>query len=513
MWKYVLPPVVVVAILWISMSSATTLYVEWLERGHQRVLVENFSSVIAADQLHHSALLIKNTWPDADSGREYFDQFWSVAKQELENDERSLRATIVTEAEVNILDQLSQTLMQLVKLTEERRKNWAEPDSQAPDQRGFESAEAAARLLGHIDSLALQMKRLNEDCIAEASERRTKVGRIVLVSRLTMLLTGPLVGIWTGWLLAKRLQSSMAQISVTLQQAESSDSRKIGTVILSSDGPLGDIRQQAEHVVNRLRVVLQELEQARNEIIRSERLAAVGEIAAGIAHEIRNPLTSVKLLLQHAARRPTVGTLTSSNLELILEEIGRVEATIQGLLDFSRPTDLRRIPHDLRGTLRRAANLVKGRADQNLIRIHESIPDEPLLVDGDPEQLHQVFANLHINAIEAMPTGGDLFVTALVDRERFLVSVEFRDTGIGIPDNLLCKLFEPFATSKERGTGLGLAISRRIIAQHEGSLTGLNGVEGGAVFTVKLPLMTTRPARSLDPGNPGAVTGITAVVV
>src|SRR5262249_18761009 len=148
------------------------------------------------------------------------------------------------------------------------------------------------------------------------------------------------------------------------------------------------------------------------EAVVSERLAVVGELAAGVAHELRNPLTSVKLLMQTAPRDGSGLHLHDRQSQVILHEISRMEDTIQGLLDFARPPPLKRLEHDLRDTIQRALNLVEGRAAHDGVRIALQLPDEPLPVDGDPEQLHQVFVNLLINGIEAIGREGVLSVSA-----------------------------------------------------------------------------------------------------
>jgi signal transduction histidine kinase len=177
-----------------------------------------------------------------------------------------------------------------------------------------------------------------------------------------------------------------------------------------------------------------------------------------------------------------------NELNLILEEIGRMEATIEGLLDFSRERPLRRTCHDLKGPIRRALNLIEGRARQQKVVLRIIEVEESLFVNGDAEQLHQVFVNLLINAIEAMPDGGCLAITLSLPESRSHVQIQIHDTGNGIPEEILLRIFEPFATTKERGTGLGLAVSRRIIDQHGGSLFAQNAAEGGALFTIELPV-------------------------
>jgi signal transduction histidine kinase len=165
-----------------------------------------------------------------------------------------------------------------------------------------------------------------------------------------------------------------------------------------------------------------------------------------------------------------------------------MEETISTLLDFARPPMLHRVKHDLRETIRRALNLIEGRANQAGVIVLQTLPDAPLFVDADPDQLHQVFGNLFINGIESMSRDGTLQVTAEFARgEVPLVRVIVVDSGSGIPQQSLNRIFEPFVTTKERGIGLGLAVSRRIVQEHDGQIFARNQPAGGAAFTVELP--------------------------
>jgi signal transduction histidine kinase len=224
-------------------------------------------------------------------------------------------------------------------------------------------------------------------------------------------------------------------------------------------------------------------------------------MAAGVAHELRNPLTSVKLLIQTAADGPADRALSEEHLHVVLEQIVRMENTIQGLLDFARPPQMQNVRHDLRGTLRRALNLVEGHAKQQRVVVRESCPLAAVFVDGDPEQLHQVFVNLLLNGVESMPDGGELQVAMQCeDPGDAVCRVVFSDSGVGIPPPIMERIFEPFVTDKERGTGLGLAISRRIVEQHGGKLMAANREEHGAVFTVELPLSMDPIGRAVAQG-------------
>jgi signal transduction histidine kinase len=199
-------------------------------------------------------------------------------------------------------------------------------------------------------------------------------------------------------------------------------------------------------------------------------------------------------MIQAAAKSPADRPLSARQLSAIQEQIIRMEKTIQGLLDYAKPPEMHQVRHDLRDTLRRALNLVEGHARQANVAVREDFCHVPVPVEGDPAQLHQVFVNLLLNGIEAMPGGGELGVAvqdaALPDG---CCQVTVRDSGSGIAENILERMFEPFVTSKERGTGLGLAISRRIVQQHGGKLMAANRRECGAVFRVELPRCSERP--------------------
>ncbi len=205
-----------------------------------------------------------------------------------------------------------------------------------------------------------------------------------------------------------------------------------------------------------------------------------------MAHEIRNPLTGVKLLVEAALREKNCKPLTAEDLRVIHREIGRLEQIVQGLLDLSRMPPPQRAACDLCDVVRQAAELVRLRADQQHVELDLRLGGEP--IDGlvDRGQLHRVLVNLLLNALDGMPQGGVLAVTLEAPPGRD-VYLTVTDTGAGISPEVFPRLFMPFTTTKPTGTGLGLSISRRIVEEHGGRISASNRPEGGACFAVTLP--------------------------
>jgi PAS domain S-box-containing protein len=222
------------------------------------------------------------------------------------------------------------------------------------------------------------------------------------------------------------------------------------------------------------------------QMVRAEQMAAIGQVAAGVAHELRNPLTSVKGLVQVNLREAEARGLPAEDLRVIEHEVRRMERTLQTFLDFARPPrpDRRRL--DLAEVVDRVLALVGGRARKQAVALRLLRPGGPVVVDGDQDQLQQLVLNLVLNALDAMPHGGAVEVDLRPPRDG-QVELLVRDTGPGVAADILPKVFETFVSSKETGIGLGLPVSRRIAEDHGGGLTAYNLPAGGACFALRLP--------------------------
>jgi len=247
-----------------------------------------------------------------------------------------------------------------------------------------------------------------------------------------------------------------------------------------------------------------ESSQAYERVKERDRLAALGEMAAGLAHEIRNPLGAIKgaaQLLITDGKPAGSPQEVAEWLEIIVEEANRLNNVVTRFLDYARaegPSRDSASTVDLNHVVRRTVQLLQPDEHKRVefrVRLDEQLPH----INGDPESLMQVFLNLGQNALQAMPDGGTLEILTTRRRRSRLgygqfAEVRFRDTGIGIPRDRLKKLFIPFYTTKQKGTGLGLAISHRIVNQHAGTIEVRSTIGQGSTFSVFLPAAEQPPA-------------------
>lgn len=228
---------------------------------------------------------------------------------------------------------------------------------------------------------------------------------------------------------------------------------------------------------------LTHVKRLQEELVRSQSLAAVGELAATVAHEVKNPLAGMSGAIQVLAGGFDEKDPRREVVKEILEQINRLDRTVRDLLSFSRPLTPSRREIAIGENLQRSWQLLSSQADAEAVRFELQGADG-LRIEADPELLQQVWINLFQNAVEAMPGGGDLKVK-VVDGPR--VAIEVRDTGNGVAPAHAAKLFRPFFSTKTRGTGLGLAISRKILEAHGGSIRMESSPGRGTAVFVEIP--------------------------
>jgi two-component system, NtrC family, sensor histidine kinase HydH len=234
---------------------------------------------------------------------------------------------------------------------------------------------------------------------------------------------------------------------------------------------------------------LQEVKALEIEVLHRERLSALGNLAATVAHEIRNPLNAISMGLQRlkVEFHPTDDQEDYSRLtELMLGEVHRLNSIVEQFLSLARPLEIKPEPLRVEDVLNEVATLVEGEAQQSKVRIRVVAPLTLPPLKVDREYLRQTLLNLILNGLQAMPEGGTLTLAANKSNGNILISVT--DTGTGIAPENHPRIFEPYFTTKPKGTGLGLAVSRRIIEAHGGTITAANESGGGCRFVISLPL-------------------------
>lgn len=215
----------------------------------------------------------------------------------------------------------------------------------------------------------------------------------------------------------------------------------------------------------------------------AEKLAAVAQMAAGVAHELRNPLTSVKMLVQAQREIPNVSATLAEDLAIIEDEIRRMERSIQTFLDFAKPRDPERRTIEPSEVARRAFALLEPRAKNQKVNM-QLHAGPSVSIHADLEQLFQVLLNLCGNALDVMPNGGSIDIRT--QQTDGMVEIIVEDSGPGIDPAIHPRLFQPFVTNKEAGVGLGLVLCKRIAEAHQGRLRGENTATG-ARFTLEIP--------------------------
>jgi two-component system NtrC family sensor kinase len=262
-------------------------------------------------------------------------------------------------------------------------------------------------------------------------------------------------------------------------------------VKIKSNDELGDLGETFNLMASSLRERDDKIkEYTERQIMKSDRLATIGHLAAGVAHEINNPLGAVMMYVHLALEDLDAKELLRNNLEKAAREVSRCKNIVKGLLDFAHQTEPRFEEGDINEVLEHTLMFVENQAPFQNVKIVKHVSPSMSKVIMDTGQIQQVFTNIVINAAEAMEAGGELTVTTRMSPDGESAEIKFTDTGCGIPSENLDKIFDPFFTTKEigRGTGLGLSVSYGIITRHKGIIKVQSRIGCGTTFTIILPV-------------------------
>ncbi|MGD9289815.1 MAG: ATP-binding protein, partial [Desulfobacterales bacterium] len=265
------------------------------------------------------------------------------------------------------------------------------------------------------------------------------------------------------------IEDNIVPVSVSASKIINEEGQFVGQVLIIRD--LGEVRR------------------LQGEVRRQEKLAAIGGLAAGVAHEIRNPLSSIKGIASYFKGKFVPESHDQEMAEVMIEEVDRLNRVISELLEFARPTELSLKPTAVNDLLENSVRLIQKEASTKDIKIDLKLSEDALTANIDSDRFSQCLLNLYINALQAMDKGGQLSIENTVSDEGW-INIQVRDTGTGIKPDALSRIFDPYFTTKPKGTGLGLAIVHKIMEAHNGQIKVRSILGQGSTFTILLPAQT-----------------------
>lgn len=309
-------------------------------------------------------------------------------------------------------------------------------------------------------------------------------------TRLVLILIGSgglFLGLVGATLLARRISQPITKLVDGIIKISRGDfSHKLD---ISSHDEIGNLAQSFNEMSEKLLLTREQMEEAHKKLIQAEKLASIGRISATIAHEIRNPLTSLKLNIQKIGQNDSLDKMEKEHLLLAQEGISQIEKFIKELLNFTRVSELNRARFSLEQVLEESVKMLMDSLQQRKITLERNFesPLPEMFVDGD--KLRQVFLNILRNAYEAIEGEGKISLSLSLVKENRLnkIRIKISDNGCGIPEKDWENIFEPFFTTKPSGFGLGLSNARKIIEQHKGMIRVVKKRGRGTSFEIVIP--------------------------
>jgi signal transduction histidine kinase len=292
-----------------------------------------------------------------------------------------------------------------------------------------------------------------------------------------------IIGIVLGLWMARRVLKPVLIINNGVKRLGDGE---IGVEIPEvGDGEIKEVAISFNKMSGKLKELIDAIKTAQENLVRTEKLYAIGEFSAGVAHEIRNPLSSIKMLIQTFERKKEA--LSSKNFAIIQGEIDRIDRIIKGFLAFTRPGTAEKKDVNINDILEEVITLTRPKMEQSSISLNKRFSSASPIIKGNNDALKQVFINIVLNAIQAMDDeGGTLSIETLANNGSLTAII--KDTGCGIPENNLKYISDPFFTTKENGTGMGLALTYSIVNDHSGKINVESTPKIGTKITVELPL-------------------------
>ncbi len=320
-----------------------------------------------------------------------------------------------------------------------------------------------------------------QNIIQAASDSQAEAAKLRVVAAAAVL-TGILLAVLLAFVLGHQILSPVRRL--TAEADGIADPAK-------SENEVAALSRSVRGLLQNVDRTQSELQKSRESLLQIEKMALVGKLAAGMAHSIRNPFTSVKMRLFSLSRSLEFTDTQKEDFDVISEEIRRIDTIVQNFLEFSRPPKLIMQSVSPSVVVDQTIQLLEHRLKSYDVSVNierqQALPD----IDADPEQLKEVLVNLVVNACEAMERGGTIVIREdeeLNSSNGRMAVIRVSDNGPGVADSIRDKVLQPFFTTKEEGTGLGLSIAARIVEEHGGLINIESNPEGGATFIVSLPI-------------------------
>ena len=348
-----------------------------------------------------------------------------------------------------------------------------------------------SKLPSEIAGIEAELRVHGAQMVTVAEELRDKereaVGSLLVMSRsvpIAFLFLIILMVIYFSVVIARQVFAPLNRMMEA--------SRRIADGDMTPIRPGKKYRDEFSRLAMAMNHMMMQLVRRHEMLVQAHKLKAVGTLTAGVAHELNNPINNI-MLTAETLREEYEDLPREERLDMVNDLVAqseRAQKIVRNLLDFARESEIESEAHEVEDLIENTLRLATNQIKLSKVKVKGELAPNLPPVYGDRRQLEQVFLNIVLNALDAMPRGGTLTISCATTRDRELVSVEFRDTGIGIPEERISDVFNPFYTTKPdaKGTGLGLSVSLGIIRQHGGNIEVKSQVGKGTTFTVWLPI-------------------------
>ncbi|MGH7596569.1 MAG: ATP-binding protein [bacterium] len=480
--------IVAMAVLTLAGGLVTILYTYRLQDVATKILAENVSSLKAAQELEIALFRMRgltiNFMLDGDT--QWLKTF-EERKKEFQTWLQTAKATARTTKEKNIL----RSVTQLSEEYELKRQQALALHSEGNAKLAQALLLNANQVFDEIYEQCEAFVAANEHTMRAAVEKTERTHAILRATMYGLGLGGILLGGMLGWMISRSIVNPIYELVLKVRGAAGGFVERVG---VTGGTEIEELDRHVHVLIDRINAAMADLEKNRKLLARAEKLASLGKVAASVAHEIRNPLTAIKMLIYSMHEDLARDHEKRKDLAVILKEIDRLERFVQNFLQFARPPDPVLAAININETVHETLTLLAPRLQQNGVAAREIYHSNHHQIIADADQLKQVVMNLVLNALESMPDGGQLTAETLwiqpaADNEgKARTQIRISDTGSGIPHELLDSIFDPFVSGRKNGVGLGLSVAYQIVNQHEGWMEAANNPAGGATFTVSLPM-------------------------